>query len=80
MHRYNNSSKYGFTAVKSEFKCSEPDEPVYEEEPVAIQQKPTRKYLPGERLLKKLSQQEEKKKPLDMKIIEKSISEILDKF
>ena len=80
MHRYNNSANYGFTSVRSEFKTNEP-EPVYNE-PVAPRQntQPVRRYLPGERLLTKLSQQEEKKKPLNMAILEKSISEILDKF
>jgi hypothetical protein len=75
MHRYSNSKTYGFTAPQSYFKPYEA-EPV---EPVAIQQKPPpRRYLPGERLLQKLNKAEKKKKPLDMKTIEASISEILD--
>ena len=78
MHRYNNKANYGFTSVRSEFKSYEP-EPVYMEpmQPMEIQ-KPKNRYLPGERLLKKLNQQEQKKKPLNMKVIEQSISEILD--
>ena len=39
-----------------------------------------RRYLPGEKLLKKLSRQEEKKKPLDLRMLERSISDILDVF
>jgi hypothetical protein len=74
-NRYSNKKNYGFTAPQSYFKPyeAEPDEPV------PIQQKPPpRRYLPGERLLQKLNKAEKKKKPLDMKTIEASISEILD--
>jgi hypothetical protein len=83
MHRYNNNANYGFTSVRSAFKANEP-EPMYDEEPIqeapAPIKQPAKRYLPGERLLKKLSKQAEKKKPLNMKILEKSISEILDEF
>ena len=82
MHRYSNNANYGFTAVRSVFKANEP-KPMYDEPVLASPQQDTqrvRRYLPGERLLKKLNQQEEKKKPLNMAILEKSISEILDKF
>jgi hypothetical protein len=48
----------------------------YDEPPVV--QKPKNKYLPGQRLLKKLNQQDKKKKGIDMKTIESSISDILE--
>ena len=82
MHRYNNSVNYGFTSVRSVFKANEP-KPMYDEPVLASPQQTTdrvRRYLPGERLLKKLGKQEEKKKPLNMAILEKSISEIWTSF
>ena len=82
MHRYNNNANYGFTAVRSIFKANEPKCETMGDERMNVQQttERVRRYLPVERLLKKLGRQEEKKKPLNMAILEKSISEILGKF
>ena len=79
MHKYTNSKRYGMTSVKSEFRAYEP-EPVSVPEPFsqAISRPKPNRFLPGEKLLKKLNTNKQKMKPLDLKMIEKSISDILD--
>ena len=49
----------------------------YEE---TIEEVKKKKYLPGERLLRQLGKKKAKVKPLDMKLLEKSISEVLSSF
>ena len=79
MHKYNNSTNYGMTSVKTSFRAYEPEpERQPEQMQLVAPQKSPNRFLPGERLLKKLNKQNIKSKPLDMKMIEKSISEILD--
>jgi hypothetical protein len=77
MHKYNNLSKYGMTAVKSSFQAYEPEQPQQPEQMQLVAPVKQNRFLPGERLLKKLNKPS-KSKPLDMKMIEKSISDILD--
>jgi hypothetical protein len=80
-HSYNNNPNYGYLGVQSVFKPFKAPEVEYVEEttmqtPVVITKK---KYLPGERLLKKLNKQQQKKKPnICMDTIHQSISEILE--
>jgi hypothetical protein len=79
MHRYGNEKKYGCTKARSFIQAQPEPEPEYEPEPV--QPRPEYRksqYLPGERLLKTLNNV--KIKPLDLKTLEKSISEILSTF
>ena len=84
-HCYDNNPNYGCTHVQSVFKPHKEPEVQYVDEAqhVSIPEIKAKKYLPGERLLKKLNkkQQEQKKKKndnLNMDTIHQSISEILD--
>jgi hypothetical protein len=92
MHKYSNTKRYAFNAVRSNFtehKEHEP-EPESEFEPENFPPPPklTRetKYLPGERLLKSINKTKIKKGkagipfPLDLKILERSISSIVNQF
>ncbi len=86
-HNYSNQPAYGFTAVSSVFipqcKPSEPDimtntvNAISHSRVVAVSDRPTEKRrLPGVALLKKLHKSKQKK-PLDMKVIERSINGIM---
>ena len=82
-HSYNNNPNYGCLGVQSIFKPFKAPEVEYHEvvsqttpAPVVSEKK---KYLPGERLLKKLNKQQQKLKPnICMETIHQSISEIID--
>ena len=90
-HSYNNNPNYGCLGVQSIFKPFKAPEVEYHEvqsqkhltlisqttpAPVVSAKK---KYLPGERLLKKLNKQQQKLKPnICMETIHQSISEIID--
>jgi hypothetical protein len=82
MHKYANQKNYAFTSPSLNFKRYEPPVEVPQQQTQApqaqTQAQRVKFYLPGERLLKKLNKAEEKKKPLNMRIIEQSISDILD--
>jgi len=90
MHKYtdnDNYSKFKTRSIIREFKetpisNNDPLDNNYNEEPLqsyqeTIEEVKKKKYLPGERLFKKLSKNKAKIKPLDMKLLEKSISEVL---
>ena len=84
-HSYNNEHNYSFTAVSSVFVPYRKPEPEPEPAPIksithskAVVQLTEKRRLPGVALLKKLSKSRDK--PLDMKMIEKSISSILMDF
>jgi hypothetical protein len=78
MNRYSNS--YGRQKPKSIIREDKQETYIDQDQemPEYIQQPVVRKYLPGEKLLKKLN--EVKKKPLNLKILEKSLSEVLSSF
>ena len=90
MHKYNNTKRYAFNAVRSNFtEHKEPEpEPEFEPENFPPPPKLTRatQYLPGERLLKSINKTKIKREkaglpfPLDLKILERSISSILNQF
>ena len=82
-HSYNNNPNYGCLGVQSIFKPFKAPEVEYHEvqsqttPPPVVSAK--KKYLPGERLLKKLNKQQQKLKPnICMETIHQSISEIID--
>ena len=85
-HNYNNQQAYGFTAVSSVFipqcKPSEPDimtntvNAISHSRVVAVSEPAEKRRLPGVALLKKLHKSKQKK-PLDMKVIERSINGIM---
>ena len=85
-HNYNNHQAYGFTAVSSVFipqcKPSEPDilpatiNAISHSRVVAVIEPTIKKRLPGVALLKKLHKNKQAK-PLDMKVIERSINGIM---
>ena len=88
-HSYNNNPNYGYLGVQSVFKPFKAPEVEYAEvaeinsERIQFNQTPVvitkKKYLPGERLLKKLNKQQQKKKPnICMDTIHQSISEIIE--
>jgi hypothetical protein len=78
MHKYANQKNYAFTSPSLNFKRYEPPVEVPQQQAPQAQAQRVKFYLPGERLLKKLNKAEERKKPLNMRIIEQSISDILD--
>ena len=81
MHKYGNKN-YSVTAVKAVFIPYEEEREIEIEAPdtSTTPTKKSCKYLPGERLLKKINKEQKNKKPLNMKTIEKSISKILKGF
>ena len=85
-HSYNNEHNYSFTAVSSVFVPYRKPEPEPEPAPInaithskAVVQLTEKRRLPGVALLKKLSKSQ-RDKPLDMKMIEKSISSLMEEF
>jgi hypothetical protein len=95
MHRHTdneNYSKFKTRSIIKEFKEPLPDNlesrvtnSYNDEQPLqsyeeTIEEVKKKKYLPGERLLKQLGKKKAKVKPLDMKLLEKSISEVLSSF
>lgn len=86
-HSYNNNPNYGCTAVQSVFRpYKEPAvEYVEEKQDFAPEVPAKKKYLPGERLLKKLNKQQQKKNKkvennINMETIQQSISEIIQEL
>jgi hypothetical protein len=88
-HCYNNEQNYGFTAVSSVFIPHHKPEPEAQQysQPASINaithykiEETEKRRLPGVALLKKLTKSQRRDKPLDMKMIEKSISSILMDF
>jgi hypothetical protein len=90
-HCYNNEQNYGFTAVSSVFIPHHKPEPEAQQysQPAPINaithykaaiEETEKRRLPGVALLKKLTKSQRRDKPLDMKMIEKSISSILMDF
>ena len=85
-HNYTNQQSYGFTAVSSVFipqcKPAEPDilpapiNAISHSKAILVHERPDKQRLPGVTLLKKLHKSKQKK-TLDMKMIERSISEIV---
>jgi hypothetical protein len=91
MHRHTdneNYSKFKTRSIIKEFKeipVQDNVDQLYDEQPLqsyeeTIEELKKKKYLPGERLLKQLGKKKAKVKPLDMKLLEKSISEVLSSF
>jgi hypothetical protein len=82
MNRVSNKdfSLFKVRSTFDEYKEPPIEEDEEAEEEIKFEDKP-RKYLPGQLLLKKLDKKRKTKhNPLDMKILEASISSILNKF